>query len=479
MKSDISRLLKRYLANHEGGHDAYFDADEIDDLLDSFEESDDYTYYDEVLALGLRLHPGNSDLQIRRCKLYTFHEEYDSALTLIDTIADTDNQDLDMLRLECYCMLDQYDQAVRYTEKLIAADCEYLEDLFEYIAPILSDADMAEEAYDYIKRGLALFPQNLILKDELCYYLETEGEIEKAIEVCNELIDENPYSYDYWFTLGRLHSVNADYEKAIEAFDFALACDDSDEELKILKAYCFYMNENYLKAIEQYNELAVDEESRLRVTPLLAECYIKLDDYEQAYTLLKELVESKDPTEDATIYLNYIRCCAETERGVEASRMLAIAAEKFPRNVRVLSLLALTYMDNEDEMGARETTDRLFNALDQMDEAYPEDIESIYRAGQYLYLKGDVDRALKYYQKVFEADPDTPFLHLHMCLAYMSKGDMKNFGKHFSHLTPEEVLRYLKNAGVKVDDLMKHLGESAIPPENLVSEFLKNKDNKN
>ena len=33
-----------------------------------------------------------------------------------------------------------------------------------------------------------------------------------------------------------------DYEKAIEAFDFALTCDDSDTELKILKAYCLYID---------------------------------------------------------------------------------------------------------------------------------------------------------------------------------------------------------------------------------------------
>ena len=114
-----------------------------------------------------------------------------------------------------------------------------------------------------------LFPDNLILKDELCYNLEIEGDIKKAIEVCNELIDKNPYSNDYWFTLGRLYSISGDYEKAIEAFDFALTCDDSDEELKILKAYCLYMNENYEKAIEVYNDIATTDEIHIRITPCL------------------------------------------------------------------------------------------------------------------------------------------------------------------------------------------------------------------
>ena len=113
---------------------------------------------------------------------------------------------------------------------------------------------MNNEARDFINRGIDLFPQNLVLKDELCYNREIEGDIDGAISICNELIDKNPYSHEYWFTLGRLYSIKLEFEKAIEAFDFALTCDDSDPELKILKAYCLYMNENYEKALEVYQD---------------------------------------------------------------------------------------------------------------------------------------------------------------------------------------------------------------------------------
>ena len=66
--------------------------------------------------LGLRLHPGNPDLQIRQCKSYVYNEDYDSALALIESIAETDNQDLDMLRLECYVMQDSYDKVIGHVE---------------------------------------------------------------------------------------------------------------------------------------------------------------------------------------------------------------------------------------------------------------------------------------------------------------------------------------------------------------------------
>lgn len=477
---DISRLLQRFLSGRKAGKDAYFDADEIDDLLDSFEESDDYTNYDGVLALGLRLHPGNSDLQVRQCKLYVYEDEYDSALALIETLSETDNQDLDMLRLECYVMLERYDDVVKYTDQLIVDECDYLEDVFEYVAQILDDMDMTKEAHDYIRRGLLLFPDNLVLKDELCFCLEAEGNIGQAIEVCNELIDQNPYSYDYWFTLGRLYSINADFEKAIEAFDFALTCDDSDEELKVLKAYCLYMNENYEKAVEIYNDIIEsDLEATLRIAPLLAECYIKMEEYEKAYSLLKEQISSADSASDATTYINYIRCCVETDRENEASEVLTHASELFPDNVRLLSLMALTCLENEDELGAKEMTDRLFKALDQRNDTFPEDVESLYRAGQYLYMKGNADGALKYYKKVLEINPEMPYMHLHLAMAYLAKGDMLHFSEHYRQTNPEEVVSYLKNAGLNLDGIKGELAMKHIAPEDLVSEFLKNNDNKN
>ena len=253
-------------------------------MLDSFEDSNDYTYFDEVLALGLKLHPGNSALQIKKGRQFAYNEDYESALTLLENIAETDNQDLDMLKMECYCSLNQYPKVLEITEELITRDCDYLEEVFEYISPILNDLDMNKEARDFVDRGLALFPDNLILKNELCYILETEGDVPRAIELCNELIDKNPFSYEYWFTLGRLHSMVGDYEKAIEAFDFALTCDDSDTELKILKAYCLYMNESYEKAIEEYQEIEGDEEVMRRISPLMAECYMKLEQYEKLPT---------------------------------------------------------------------------------------------------------------------------------------------------------------------------------------------------
>lgn len=485
-KEDISRLLQRYLSARDIGKEPYFDADELSELLDSFEESEDYQYYGEVLALGLKLHPGNIDIKIRQGRFHVYNEEYDEAIALIDSIAETDNQDLDLIRLECYCMLNQYDKIIEYTEQLIEDDCDYLETVFEYIVPLLNDMDMVDEANDYMKRGIDLFPDNLLLKDELCYTLEVEGKFEEAINVCNEMIDKDPYSYDNWFTLGRLYSFNNEFDKAIEAFDFALTCDDTDPELKVLKAYCHYMNENYEKALEVYLEVVNNPDKKKkkfpmsdRIIALMAECYMKLEDYEGAYNILKDIIGKNNSLESST-YINYIRCCTETERDREASKMLMRAVTLFPTDIRILSVLALTYVENGEDELAIETTERLFALLDKDKEHNsPEDYDSLLNAAQFLYMKGDMEKALKYYNKILEIRPSTPFIHLHMAMAYLELGDVKHFRKHFSRTSHQDMINYLEQSGVDISKVEQHLFSKHIPPEDLAKEFLNNKDNNN
>lgn len=480
-KNDISRLLQRYLSAKEEGKDPYFDADQIDDLLNSFEESDNYAYYDEVLALGLKLHPGNTALKIKLCRQHVYYEDFDKALTLIENMAETDNQDLDMLRLECFCSKKQYEKVIEYTEVLIAHNCDYLESIFEYIVPILNDLDMRKEARDYIDRGLLLFPDNLILKDELCYDLETDGDLPAAIKICNELIDKNPYSYDHWFTLGRMYSMIGEYDKAIDAFDFALTCDNSDYELFILKAYCLYMNESYEKALEVYKDITGNEEIASRIKPLVAECYIKLGNFQKGYELLKEQLEDDTQEKEASTYINFIRCCKELEYDKEADEVLYNAAFLFPNNIRILSLLTLSLIENDQEDLALQTLDKLFNLLNEYESnREAEYAECLTQAGQYLYLKGKADKALKFYLRAQKLDPDNAKILLLTSMAYLELGDTEQGMKYINQIEPDELMNYFK--GSTPDQMLgyhEQFPKEHIPPKDLAKEFLKNKDNSN
>ncbi|MDR0749188.1 MAG: tetratricopeptide repeat protein [Tannerellaceae bacterium] len=476
---DYSILLERYLSALEKGKDAYFDADEILYLLDCFEDENDLVHYDGVLEIGLKLHPTRDELRIKKCRSLIINEHYKEALALAENIQEKYNQELDIIRLECYFYLNDYETAYLYLEELVIdLSCTYIEELFEFFATFLNDLEMIDAAETLIQYGLLGFPDNIILNNELCYLYELKGDIEEAINVCNKIIDQNPYSYEFWFTLGRLYSLQYEYEKAIDAFDFACACDKPDTELLMSKAYCLFMNENYNKAIEIYNEFLPLTEENSHVRSLIAECYIKLEDFEHAYRLLKDIIQQENNAE-ANTYINCIRCCVETDREREASQLLLKATDLFPDNVRILSLLALTYLENGKEEMALSITDKIFKQLELIGNENADDCDKLLQKGQYFFMRGEFKKALKYYKKILKLNPKMPLMHFHMAMTYFSLGDIDQFNKHYRNISQKELAEYFKPGKPENTQETLFQEEKYIPIDELSREYLNNKTNNN
>ena len=59
---------------------------------------------------------------------------------------------------------------------------------------------------------------------------------EKAIAMLNDMLDNAPYDLGAWHSLGEAYLANEDFQKALEAADFALAIDENDGQALLLKA---------------------------------------------------------------------------------------------------------------------------------------------------------------------------------------------------------------------------------------------------
>ena len=245
-------ILRRYYNMENRGAGIYFDADEIVELLDHFEKTDDIEQYKKVVKLGQKIHPHNKDIKTCICKFHLFNEEFEKALALIDQIHEPDNLVLNLIKYECLCALDRFNEVVAHLETQQNHQDEDLRDTYEFLAALLNEQYNGEYAYDLICRGLALFPDSTMLKEELGYYYESQGDLQPALSIVEDLIRLNPYNPDYWYLQGRIYTLMETYDKAIESFDLALIYDDSDWETHVMKAYCHYMIENYEKVVEVY-----------------------------------------------------------------------------------------------------------------------------------------------------------------------------------------------------------------------------------
>jgi pentatricopeptide repeat protein len=438
---EMKYILQRYSQMESSGTEMYFDADEIVDLLDHFEETGDFDHYERVLELGRKLHPENQDIKIRICRALIYHEEYDTALRTIERMGDADDLELELLKMECLCALGRFDEVWTFVDEMQAEDCDELEDIFEYLAPVMNELNRLDEAHTLLQRGMALFPDNLILKEEYCYYLEMQGQSQQALSICSELLDADPYSVDYWYMQGRLFLMQGDYDKAVDAFDFALACDDSDVEIKVMKAYCLFMNEHYEKAIDVYLELLSDGHSSQDIQPYLAECYMKSEHFEQAYVLFKDLLEDTNIARELELYRNYIRCCLETGRENEANKILPEIAARFPEDLLLLVLQAFVHLATGEQDEAVNITAHILDTVYQVSvqgNNMPEMMKNMRSLGQ------NVKQLMEEIHRLIAPQVKKSYRPVHQAINSLIEGDMKRFCKRYAKCPPEMITEYLR-----------------------------------
>ena len=336
---DISFLLERFSSSQNSDLIHYFDVDEIVELINYFLEIEDAEKLKNAIELGNKLHPDDINFKMALCRTLAAMEDYDSAIKVIEENNIIGDKDIDLVRIECYCELNRYDEAIGVIDNLTANDSPHLEDAIEHMACVLNDSKIYyEKSFGFIQHALTMFPDNFVLKLELCFNHESRGNTKDALDLCKELIDEDPFIAELWETQGRLFSVCADFEKAVESFDFALTCTENNREIeyeiKLMKAYCLYKNESYDQAISCYKELfSYDEFVSTEVNPYLAECYMSIDNYEKAYHVLKNVIGHKDFDDEVSVYGNFIYCCIETERKKEAVNVFADALKLFPNSI--------------------------------------------------------------------------------------------------------------------------------------------------
>ena len=107
-----------------------------------------------------------------------------------------------------------------------------------------------------------------------------KGDFGRAIEYNNRLLDLDPYSFEGWVNIGKLYSMNKQYDKAIDAFDFALTINENDVSALKMKALSLYLNDNAPEAIHVFEEcirISPDDES---LYDSLLEGYEALEQYD-------------------------------------------------------------------------------------------------------------------------------------------------------------------------------------------------------
>lgn len=290
----IEELANRLDKMIQSGSELYFDSEEFELLIDYYQSNFNFKKASQVLEFAIKLHPNNNRLKIREARQLASDGNYNKALNILSELELIDPADAEILitKGSVYSLMMDYKNAVSAFEKaLVVVDQDDLEEVYTSIAFEYENMGAFNNALDYLKKALSISenPEQILYEIGMCF--EMDKKMDESVAYFTEYLDKNPYSIASWFNLGlSLHHLEL-FEKAIDAFEYTIAIDETYIPAYLSMAQSYTGLENYRKAIEVYNDSTEFESPEALTLYYIGECYEKLLDYDQALDYYNKAIE--------------------------------------------------------------------------------------------------------------------------------------------------------------------------------------------
>lgn len=236
----ILELTQRYESATAQNQSLYLEADEWCDIADWYGDRYEYDKAIEVVEKGLRQHPDDPDLQIQYAYFNLDNGNDGKAREIVENISENYLPEVKLIQARLSMRDGKPEEAEQFLDSI-----EDKEDLMNVIdaARIYLDAELPDKALEWLDPVKDKYAKEQSYKAALGTCYQIKGLTQEALAIFNDLIDEDPYSANYWYGAAKCHFDNEDYDKAIEACDYALVGDENFTDALILKGKLLHLPE--------------------------------------------------------------------------------------------------------------------------------------------------------------------------------------------------------------------------------------------
>lgn len=268
----------------------------------------------EVIDYAIEQYSYRSEFHINKARLLILIGSFDEALDALDdaeTIAPFEHEIL-IYRSRALAGIGALQEAMKILNNL-----KQIVSKSDYSEVLIAESFIYEYQKDYkqmfkvLQEAVFNDPEHPECLGRLWLSADLSRQYIQSIELHKRLVDKKPYNALAWFNLGQSYSSVGEYEKAIEAMEYAYIIDKDMEIAYLDCADLCCQIKNYRKALSIYEEanMYFGPESELLVN--IAACQIQLDSFLSAKASLFTAL-SIDPYNDEIYY--YLGECYVKER---------------------------------------------------------------------------------------------------------------------------------------------------------------------
>ena len=254
-KPEFKETFARYEEMLQSGDTRYFEATELTEIAEYYAMYGDSKRAEEALDYALRLHPDNIDALIFKARARLINGQLSEAINIAACITDQSDREVMFLKAELALADMKHEQATEILRTLVETE-GYAAGTYADIVDLLVDNKQIDMANDWLEEALTRHPDKQILIESAAFSYGQQERFDEAIAAYNKLLDIDPYSNLYWEKLGKIHFLREEYDKAIDAFEFAIAINNDDKRYATYAAANSYYNiGNYERAEEYYQQV--------------------------------------------------------------------------------------------------------------------------------------------------------------------------------------------------------------------------------
>ena len=328
---NISPQIRQLVLDFEqqGAHPRFFDADQLEIIADYYLEACDIDGLAAAVDYGEKLYPHNPSFRLRRAHLLSIQGHYSSALRLLEKLLKTepDNTDVHYSLANIYSLTNQPNLAVRHYLAAAADGCQ-LGMVYGNIGDEYYKMGYYAQAVRYYRKAVEENPEEDRSLTALATIWKQQGRHGRAKTYFNTFIAEHPYSKTAWDTLAGVLSDDSSYSEAVEAYEYALAIDDSYFHAYFGLADCYHRMGDVAKAVQTLRMAAPYTNDKASLFFIIGCYYLEDNNLHTAYTYLRDAVNMLPAYSLSWSYLAL--CCEKMGYNEEAASCYRRAADLEP-----------------------------------------------------------------------------------------------------------------------------------------------------